>query len=439
MNSDQSASSTELITFSPSNDGFYISFSTAGTCMSLKRVQIYYYFCPQTFPGLAEFPATPSFDRQNRKVTGQCVKNAELAEARQKPVYHCSSQGKWVNSDAQPCQCSGGYQERDMGNRRSECYPCEAGEYRMQNMEKCVSCPGNRESKRGQTICVCSMGYRLAEISNPTVRATKPCYKPAMPTKALNVHLAPNSVQFSLQPPKDESEKEKLRYVITVCEAREAQGSDESFACIWKDKEIRFSKRGFDPIRVSGLIPKTTYEISVVSNNIVSRADDENKFSFKVKTPQQVPGKVVGLTAVQATQNRGTVMLRWERPVGSNSEQIRSYSVQYRASNGEETTFNVTATTANITTIEGGMNYIFKVRAVNEAGQSEPQVAKLNVPQDDDFPMAMLFVAAASGILIVISLVVSFYCCCCRNTPRKKMPPPGKNIPLSGRIIRPKL
>ena len=428
MTSDQSASSTELITFTPSEDGFYISFSTAGTCMSLKRVQIYYYSCPETYPGLAHFLAAASFDRENRKVTGQCAQNAELSDTRQKPILHCSSQGRWVYSDVQQCECSEGYRERELGNGRKECVPCEAGTYRMKNMEKCTSCPGNRESKIGQTICVCSMGYRHIENSNSLIRATKPCYKPAMPTKALSKRTSPNSVQFTLQHPKDESEKEKLRYVIDVCEAQEAQGSDESVECIWKDKELRFSKRGFDPIRVSGLKPKTTYEITIESINIVSRADDDNKYSFKVTTPQQAPGKVVGLTAIQVAQNRGTVMLKWERPVGSNADQIRSYSIQYKTSSGDERIFNVSATTANVTAIEGGMNYIFKVRAVNEAGQSEPQTAKLTVPQDDDFPMAMLLVAAASGILIVISLVVAFYCCCCRNTPRKKMPPPGKKF-----------
>ena len=43
-----SHTSTETISFKPTQPGFYIAFKTSKTCMSLQRVRIFYYNCQGT-------------------------------------------------------------------------------------------------------------------------------------------------------------------------------------------------------------------------------------------------------------------------------------------------------------------------------------------------------------------------------------------------------
>lgn len=414
---DQSAISTEVIRFTPSESGFYIAFKTTGTCMSLHRVQIYYYVCPELRTNLAEFPATATMSDRNKKVEGRCVDNAHLIDSRQKPIAHCSLAGTWVTVSNQ-CKCYDGYYELDLGNSQSSCNPCPAETYRSNSMKKCLFCPRNRESIEGQASCQCKLGYRQLEDSSNA----KPCYKPAMQTKEQSLHKSPTSVQFTLRAPTDDSEKERLRYLITVCEGT-VQGGDEPFECVWKDKEIRFNKRGMNQIKVPNLKPLTQYDITVTAVNIVSRSDDENTLTFSVRTPQKVPDKVMGLSAVQNPYDKRAIMLKWERP---SSGKVAQYNIKYRTKDSPEKTLNVSTTVTNITDITAGTEYYFFVAAVNEAGYSSYQESKLSVPPSDDVPITILLVAAASGILIVISVIVCAYCCCCRSVPRKKIPRSGK-------------
>jgi len=384
--------------------------------MSLHRVQIYYYACPTIQSNLAEFRPTAAMSSGYKKVEGRCVDNAHLIDTRQKPIAHCTLRGKWVPVNDE-CKCRDGYYQLDHGNNIASCSQCLAETYRANQMKSCAACPKNRESLAGAGACRCTIGYR--ELPDSSI--AKPCYKPAMQTKQLDVETAPSSVEFVLRAP-TEDEKERLRYLITVCE-QTVPGAEEPFECIWNDKEIRYSKleRGMSSIKVQNLNPLTQYEITVKSVNIVTRPDDENTITFTVTTPQQLPDKVLGLRVVQ--KNPKIVHVEWEAPQNGN---VVKYNIKYKSSEESVKTINVTETATNITDIEPGTEYAFYVCAVNQAGSGPYAESRIAVPLTDDVPITILLVAAASGILIVISVIVCAYCCCCRSVPRKKIPPSGK-------------
>ena len=393
--------------------------------MSLHRVQIYYFLCPELKTNLVEFPATATISNQNKLVHGRCAQHAKFI-GRKRPEAHCTLGGNWVITGNQ-CTCLDGYFHFESANSEGSCEPCPAETYRNGGMRNCAPCPKNRESDEGQASCKCKLGYRQLSESN----TGKQCYKPAMQAKVIGLDVYGSYAQFSVRPPSEESEKYQLRYLITVCETT-VQGVDEPFECVWKNKEIRF-KRENRPLKVSNLKPRRKYEVTIVAENSVSRLDDENTLFFDFITPQEVPEKVLGLSAVQNQADKRIISLKWERP--GNSGFIENYNVLYQTSGEEVKSVNVSATEMNITDIKTGTDYFISVAAGNQAGYSVYEEVKLAIPVDDEFPLAVYLVAAASGILIVISLIVCAYCCCCRPVPRKKIPNSGtSDTILNGKV-----
>jgi hypothetical protein len=410
--------SSETIRFNPLKSGFYIAFQTTGTCMSLHRVQIHYTLCPDHEIGLAFFESTPSILKRNIEKTGQCVKNSNPKDDPQKfPLAHCLLYGSW-GPNPNECVCNSGFYEEKLDSSRSRCSACPKDTYRANSMKKCEACPQDRETfEEGQSKCECRSGYKAAD-KHPS----KPCYKPAMKTKIMNEEISSNSVKFSLRPPSDDSERERLVYFITVCEKRPL-GADESFVCIWNQRKIKFEKNpGLNPIKVPNMKPLTEYDIKVTAKNIVNLGDNST-IHFFVTTLQKMPDKVVGLMVTQDKINPKLVTLKWEKP--SNGD-IRNYTVKFNPKNGKSENLVAFDNKINITNIQPGTEYQFMVSAVNEAGVSEYETCRLSTGIEDDTPFKIYMMAAAFGILLVVILIFFAYCCCCKSGPRKKMPPGGK-------------
>lgn len=86
--------------------------------------------------------------------------------------------------------------------------------------------------------------------------------------------------------------------------------------------------------------------------------------------PSVAPGPA---TSLQTMAGNREVSLRWSAPVNNGGTEITDYVVQYRSTGQTEwTTFpdgRTSATTATVTGLTNGTGYVFRVAAVNSAGQ----------------------------------------------------------------------
>ena len=103
-------------------DGFYLGVVDLSTCVSLSRILVLYYVCPEETSELISRPdaidsesieGTPS-------VEGECVENSST-ESGADPLLICGAGGQW--QVIVPCLCNPGYQLDSSQDQCSGLYP----------------------------------------------------------------------------------------------------------------------------------------------------------------------------------------------------------------------------------------------------------------------------------------------------------------------------
>ena len=89
--------------------GFYLGVVDLGTCVTLTRILVLYYVCPEEISELISRPE--AIESQSLEgspsVEGECVENSST-ESGANPILICGARGQW--SVIKHCLCNAGYQ-----------------------------------------------------------------------------------------------------------------------------------------------------------------------------------------------------------------------------------------------------------------------------------------------------------------------------------------
>jgi hypothetical protein len=121
---------------------------------------------------------------------------------------------------------------------------------------------------------------------------------------------------------------------------------------------------------VTGLVNGTNYIFRVAAVNSAGTSGfSNNSNSVRPVAQIAVPGSPTG---VVATAGNGRVTLRWNAPASNGGSPITRYAVQLSTDNGNSWVAAVipasSRTSASVTGLSNGSQYIFRVAAVNVAG-----------------------------------------------------------------------
>jgi len=114
-------------------------------------------------------------------------------------------------------------------------------------------------------------------------------------------------------------------------------------------------------------------DIQVINPDTQS-ATLSNSFTYNVSATAPQPP-----TNLTATPGASSVDLAWDAPIDDGGSAITNYKIEYSNDNGVN--WNIfshaasTATTIEVTGLNGGINYSFRVSAINAIGTSSPSVA----------------------------------------------------------------
>ena len=129
---------------------------------------------------------------------------------------------------------------------------------------------------------------------------------------------------------------------------------------------------------MSGLANGTRYEFRVLAVNAVGVS--EPPLSQVFETPATVPGAVPALEVVVGNES---MSLTWSAPASDGESPITDYAIQYRAAGQPWTDFDhppTTDLTIDVTGLENGTRYAFRVAAVNRMGQGTWSPRALGTP-----------------------------------------------------------
>ena len=90
-------------------NGFYLAAVDLGTCVTLRRILVLYYVCPEETSELISRPEAIDFEsiEGTPSVEGECVENSST-ESGADPLLICGAGGQW--QVMKPCLCNPGYQ-----------------------------------------------------------------------------------------------------------------------------------------------------------------------------------------------------------------------------------------------------------------------------------------------------------------------------------------
>ena len=111
-NTDGYGSSTNLVEIDlNSEDGFYLAVVDFSTCLTVNRILVFYYVCPEETSQLISLPETiESLEGSATSVNGECVENSST-ESGTSPSVQCGNMGQW--QVMVPCLCNPGYELND--------------------------------------------------------------------------------------------------------------------------------------------------------------------------------------------------------------------------------------------------------------------------------------------------------------------------------------
>jgi uncharacterized protein YkwD len=160
---------------------------------------------------------------------------------------------------------------------------------------------------------------------------------------------------------------------------------------------------------VTGLVNSTSYIFRIAAVNSVGTGGySTNSNSVRTVAQATVPAAP---TNVVATVGNGQASLTWNTPSSNGGAAITQYAIQFSSNNGGAwTTVNraaSTATTATVTGLVNGTNYIFRIAAVNSTGIGSYSTNSNSV-RPNASPASITQTTTVSGSISAVGEVDSF-------------------------------
>nr|XP_018668009.1 ephrin type-A receptor 5-like isoform X2 [Ciona intestinalis] len=440
---------TKTFSFGPiTRRGFYVSVQDQGACMSLISLQIYYFYCGETWKNLAVFPKTVSGDSMASlvEVVGSCVDHAVQSTNLGSPEYRCNSNGRWqINTGG--CVCDVGFQPN---NQQTRCQPCPDGTYKVSNtISECLPCPNNsgfnisHTNHASNNECLCNTGY--ARASGETVNT--PCTAaPSSPLNLLASEHDGHAVTLTWLPPVHLGGRKDIFYKIG-CKSTPLWELEQFISCsnaLVYQPHLNEGKIFSTTLQISNMSPYTQYMLSIQAANgvsgIIDNYDVTNSIAtVTVNTTQSTPSSVYGIETSDIEPTSAT--LSWHVPRYPNGEIIEYVvKLQYGGHSNTPTLVKTSDTTVHLDGLLSNTNYIVLIHARTVAGFgpfSKPISFKTLTPATIAKPVTVsptvnvpVIAGAVCGLALVIILIVvvlrcrktgNFLCFTCKRINTKDM------------------
>nr|BAA81719.3 protein tyrosine kinase [Ephydatia fluviatilis] len=243
--------------------GMYLAAQETGTCVSISRLIVFHYMCPQQVVNFISYPMAMS----NGAITQlACVSGASLVGV-QLPLATCGSQGVWGAPNG-GCSCNFGY--TSIGQ---SCQSCPPGTYKsVQGSSVCLPCPSNSNSSvNGSSQCPCLPGYYRPASSG----ADSDCIASRPPSAPQNLNkgaASATSVVLSWSPPQDSGGTGIVLYTVYYQ------------AIISGSLRMTWGNVTTTSVTVTNLLPATEYIMTVVAQNGEPGDEADRSVSLRVTT-----------------------------------------------------------------------------------------------------------------------------------------------------------
>uniref|UniRef100_A0A3P8XY58 receptor protein-tyrosine kinase n=1 Tax=Esox lucius TaxID=8010 RepID=A0A3P8XY58_ESOLU len=303
--------------------GLYLAFQGQGACMALLAV--YFKKCPPLTRSFSKFPETVPHALVEG-AQGVCVDNAVTppGELARPPSMLCGEDGHWVGQPTTACACKDGYEPTDTDLR---CRACPVGHYKAGlGVGGCVPCPDNSNTLgTGSSHCLCRSGYHRAG-SDPV---TSLCTRPPSAPRSIVSQINDTMVTLEWSEPLERGGRDDLTYSIGC--VRCSPSSQRACLHCGDGVSYRPSQHGLSQRRVviRGLLPHTTYTLSVQSENGVSKLSQSEPAVERVNitTSRDMPAPVSGIKRTKASEN--SLTLHWNNPQHTDYT-VLEYELRYR-------------------------------------------------------------------------------------------------------------
>jgi titin len=223
---------------------------------------------------------------------------------------------------------------------------------------------------------------RVSPESNPVT----PCTTPGAPVGVSGVR-GENRVTLNWSAPLSNGGAPITDYSVYVS----TNGTDWSLYS-------RLASANSTDVAVTGLTNGTGYYFKVAAKNSAPVAEGPASEILGPLTPATRPGNVRNVVASSGARSVGLV---WEAPLSDGGSAIIDYRVQYKAANGDWTTFDHTASAdlfATVINLTNGTTYTFRVLAINTAEiPLSAQYVESNAVQPATVPGKPLDVVGVKG------------------------------------------
>ncbi len=153
----------------------------------------------------------------------------------------------------------------------------------------------------------------------------------------------------------------------------------------------------------SAVIPGTTYYYYVRAVNSAGIGAQSTEMSIALAPPQTSPSQPQNL---QATAEINSVNLTWSPPASNGGSAITGYLIFRGTSTGSETLYQsiTNVTTYLDQTVTSGTTYYYKIKAVNDVGQSDFSNEATAKPLAPTAPPAFPIIPVAIAALVIVAV-----------------------------------
>ncbi|KAL3320467.1 hypothetical protein Ciccas_000850 [Cichlidogyrus casuarinus] len=334
-----------------SSAGFHLSLRAVGACVSVYRVEVFYYICPRIQDNFATFEKSlPS----QTPVAGTCVPGSSMqpSSGAPHPIRYCDLDGRWrdpARNDDElrrtNCQCKPGHSAvNDL--LHGECRICSAREYKEgYGPGPCKRCPENSQTQQLQERGFGMANYPVkCECLPNFFRHAKddesfPCTTlPSAPQHLKSDENDVSRIKISWQPPvRTGGRPEPLLYKVTVHYLNTLDNRRWQPAQVYTKPALIVNQT---EVTLHGITPGVLHKVTITAMNDLSQLPNmdlqvsSQDLELNLSPPLNFKARELTVQKVAASVKdkknprpliSGSVLLTWNSP--SSERVIREYEI----------------------------------------------------------------------------------------------------------------